>query len=49
MKVNYYEGWYENIQSDEFEDAYRDMLEEDFEDYDDEYYARDYGVKCLTF
>lgn len=33
MSFDYYEGWYENVQSDEFEYSYHDAIEEDFEEY----------------
>lgn len=34
---NYYDGWVENSQSDEFEYSYHDALEEDFDKYPGNY------------
>lgn len=34
---NYYDGWIENSQSDEFEHSYHDALEEDFDEYPGNY------------
>lgn len=33
MNADYYDGWNENQQSDEFEYSYHDALEEDFDEY----------------
>ena len=32
MNADYYDGWNENQQSDEFEYSYHDALEEDFDE-----------------
>ena len=37
MNADYYDGWNENQQSDEFEYSYHDALEEDFDEYPGNY------------
>jgi len=37
MNADYYDGWNENQQSDEFEYSYHDTLEEDFDEYPGNY------------